>query len=224
MGNVPGRTLLLRLQPNLLPKWLCFPSSCMTSELKQEPKYLVVAGAARRICFRPSSPGTGTQKGREVHSNPAYLAIDSTTSSLCIQDTIFHMWLVAWLPPWAPAKYITALLNTRALIRVPQSCFCHHQSNIQGFPSISNVSNPSLLCKCPIATQYETRNTCQRSMMSNCPCKPLSAPQHFSPPVKPLMCPFPAMSNGAFLEPKTALKVFFTCKLRAFFASYHFYS
>lgn len=39
-----------------------------------------------------------------------------------------------------------------------------------------------------------------------------------------LMCPYPTTSNGAFLEAKTALKVFFTCELRAFFASYRFYS
>lgn len=61
-----------------LPKQLCFPSGCMIPELKREPKCLVVAGAAGGICFRPSSPGTGTQKGRGMHSNRASLAIAGT--------------------------------------------------------------------------------------------------------------------------------------------------
>lgn len=73
-GNIPGNTFLLRLQPAPLPKQLCFPSSCMISELKQEPKCLVVARAAAGICFRPSSPGTGTQKGRGMHSKPCFFS------------------------------------------------------------------------------------------------------------------------------------------------------
>lgn len=52
-------------QAAALPKQLCFPSSCMISELKQEPKSLVVAGAAGGICLRPSSPGTWTQRKGE---------------------------------------------------------------------------------------------------------------------------------------------------------------
>lgn len=43
-------------QAVVLPKQLCFPSGCMISELKQEPKCLVVAGAAEGICFSPCSP------------------------------------------------------------------------------------------------------------------------------------------------------------------------
>lgn len=121
---------------------LRFPSGC-TSQAAVLPKQLYDIRTEARAkkpcggwgCWRDlletqQSRNLDSEKGREMHSDHAGLAIAGTVGSLHTQDTVFQARLVTWLPPWAPAEYIAALLNMKAAVRASQRCFHHLQSKV----------------------------------------------------------------------------------------------
>lgn len=84
-----AESLLCRNIPRstLLPKWLASQAAALPKQLhdiRAQGKPQTPCGSLG--CFRSCSPGTGTQRQTETHSNCVSLATASTTGSLCIQD------------------------------------------------------------------------------------------------------------------------------------------